>query len=94
MSDTAIVASFHTLLQHFAPCFTSPSFSSFQLLMAGWVLTLRRHTVTETVRAANAVSLKDITSFHRFFSRGRWLPDDLGLVVVRLIVEGPLPARR
>jgi hypothetical protein len=56
------------------------------------VLNLRRHTVTETVRAAGAVGLKDITSFHRFFSRGRWLPDALGLVLVRLIVEHLLPA--
>jgi hypothetical protein len=33
MSDAAIVASFQALLQDFAPCFTSPSFASFELLM-------------------------------------------------------------
>jgi len=92
MPDTAIVASFHRLLQEFSPCFTAPSFASFLTLMTGWVLNLRRHTVTETVRAAGAVGLKDITSFHRFFSRGRWLRDALGLVLIRLIVEHLLPA--
>jgi SRSO17 transposase len=92
MSDTAIVASFHRLLQEFSPCFTAPSFSSFLTLMTGWGLNLRRHTITETVRAAGAVGLKDITSFHRFFSRGRWLPDALGLVLIRLVVEHLLPA--
>ena len=92
MSDTAIVASFHRLLQDFSPCFTAPSFTSFLTLMSGWPLNLRRHTITETVRAAGAVGLKDITSFHRFFSRARWVPDALGLVVVRLIVEHLLSA--
>jgi len=92
MPDTAIVQSFHQLLQEFSPCFTAPSFSSLLTLMVGWVLNLRRHSVTETVRAAGAVGLKDITSFHRFFSRGRWLPDALGLVLVRLIVGHLLPA--
>jgi hypothetical protein len=91
MSDAAIVASFQALLQDFAPCFTSPSFASFELLMIGWVLNLRRHTTTETVRAAGAVGRKDITSFHRFFSRGRWLPDEVGLVLVALIVGYLLP---
>jgi hypothetical protein len=93
MSDTAIVASFHSLLQCFASCFTAPSFTSFQLLMIGWVLNLRRHTTTETVRAAGAVGRKDITSFHRFFSRGRWLPDQVGLALAGLIVGYLLPAQ-
>jgi hypothetical protein len=92
MSDTTSVASFHRLLQEFSPCFTAPSFSSFLTLMTGWLLNLRRHTITETVRAAGAVGLKDITSFHRFFSRGRWLPDALGLVLVRLVVAHLVPA--
>jgi len=80
------------LLQEFSPCFTAPSFSSFLTLMTGWLLNLRRHTITETVRAAGAVGRKDITSFHRFLPRGRWLPDALGLVLVRLVVEHLLPA--
>jgi hypothetical protein len=92
MSDTAIVASFQRLLQEFSPCFTAPSFASFLTLMSGWLLNLRRHTITETVRAAGAVGLKDITSFHRFFSRACWVPDALGLVLVRLIVEHLLSA--
>ena len=54
MSDAAIVASFQALLEDFAPCFTSPSFPSFELLLSGWVLNLRRHTTTETVRPGRA----------------------------------------
>lgn len=91
MSDGPIVASFAGMLQAFAPCFTAPSFSSFVTLMGGWVLNLRRHTVTQTVRAANAVGDKHISSFHRFFSRGRWAMDDIGLTVARLILSTLVP---
>jgi len=53
--------------------------------MSGWVLR-GRHTVTGTVRAAGAVGYKHICSFHRFFSRGRWNTDEIGLVLVRLVL--------
>lgn len=85
MPDAFIVASFATLLQSFSPCFTAPSYESFVTLMSGWVLNLRRHTVTETVRAAGAVGTKHISSYHRFFSKGRWATDAMGLVLVRAI---------
>jgi len=87
MLDSCIVPSFAALLQQFTACFTAPSFVTFTWLASGWVLNLRRHTVTETVRAAQAVGLKHISSFHRFFSRGRWVTDEVGLVMVRLVVS-------
>ena len=87
MLDPCIVPSFAQLLQAFQPCFTAPSFTSFVWLAAGWVLNLRRHTVTETVRAAQAIGTKHISSFHRFFSRGQWVTDEVGLVLVRLVVS-------
>jgi hypothetical protein len=87
MLDSCIVPSFAALLQQFAGCFTTPSFVSFTWLASGWVLNLRRHTVTETVRAAQAVGVKHISSFHRFFARGRWITDEVGLVMVRLVVS-------
>ncbi|MBN2574552.1 MAG: transposase [Deltaproteobacteria bacterium] len=87
MLDSCIVPSFAVLLQQFVGCFTAPSFVSFSWLASGWVLNLRRHTVTETVRAAQAVGAKHISSFHRFFSRGRWITDEVGMVMVRLVVS-------
>jgi hypothetical protein len=87
MPDTFIVGSFVQLLQVFVPCFTVPSFPTFATLMAGWSLATGRRTVTGVVRAANAVEWKHIRTFHRFFSEGRWLPDELGLILVRLVVE-------
>jgi len=86
MPDAMSVASFTSLLQAFAPCFTAPSFDTFAMLMSGWVLNLRRHTVTGTVQAAQAVGYKHISSFHRFFSQAEWQLDAVGLVLIRLVV--------
>ena len=91
MPDTVIVTSFGSLLQLFAPCFTAPSFQTFLVLSAGWVLATGRRTITATVRAANAVKWKHIRSFHRFFSTGRWATDAVGLTLVRAI-DAMVPA--
>jgi hypothetical protein len=64
---------------------------SFITLMAGWVLDLRRHTVTEVVRAAGAVGRKHISSYHRFFSQGRWSTDAVGLVLADFILTHLAP---
>jgi hypothetical protein len=89
--DAPIVASFVTLLQEFSVCFTTPSMASFVTLMAGWVLDLRRHTVTEVVRAAGAVGHKHISSYHRFFSRARWTTDEIGLTLAALLIRHLAP---
>lgn len=88
MPDLPIVASFAALLQELWSCFTSPSFGTFQMLMCGWVLNLRKHTVTQVVRAAGVVGVKHISSFHRFFSRGSWTTDSVGLALARIVVDG------
>jgi len=86
VQDILIVNSFAALLQGFSGCFTSPSAGNFVTLMTGWVLDLRRHTITEVVRAAGAVGKKHISSFHRFFSRGRWATDEVGLLLAALVI--------
>ena len=92
MSDPIIVASFVSVLQAFSGCFTAPSMTSFVTLMAGWVLDLRRHTVTEVIRAAGAVGRKHISSYHRFFSRARWTTDEVGLTLAGLVIKSLAPS--
>jgi hypothetical protein len=92
VSDPIIVASFVSMLQAFSGCFTTPSMTSFVTLMAGWVLDLRRHTVTEVIRAAGAVGHKHISSYHRFFSRARWATDEVGLTLAGLVIESLVPS--
>lgn len=92
MADPIIVASFVSMLQAFSGCFTAPSMTSFVTLMAGWVLDLRRHTVTEVIRAAGAVGHKHISSYHRFFSRARWATDEVGLILAGLVIKMLVPS--
>lgn len=89
--DAVIVVSFVNILQAFAPCFTAPSMDTFMMLMGGWVLNLRRHTITEIVRAAGAVDSKHVSSFHRFFSQGSWLMDEVGFVLAELVIKHLVP---
>jgi len=86
MPDIAIVASFTALFQALSGCFTRPSFVSFVIVACGWVLSLRRHTITQLVVAAGAVGFKHIRSFHRFFSRAQWLVDQFGIELARLLI--------
>lgn len=78
--------SFAALLVHFGSCFTHPSFSRFMSLMTGWLLCTGKHTVTGVMRAAGVVGKREHSGFHRFFSRGAWHPDAVGLVLLRLVL--------
>ena len=82
--------SFLGCLSAFQPCFTAPGFRRFQVVMAGWLLCIGKHTVTGVMRAAGVVGWREHSGFHRFFSRGAWAPDRVGLVVMRLVL-GLLP---
>jgi len=93
---TAIVPETLTgFLAAFEGCFAAPSYRNFVTLMTGWVRCLGRRTVTAMVLAADAVGSRHISVFHRFFSRARWVLDELGRVVFHLALpwlpaEGPL----
>lgn len=67
-------------------CFTSPSYRRFITLMTGWVLHIGKHTVTGVMRAAGVVGRDEHSGYHRFFSAARWEPDEVGLVLMRLVL--------
>lgn len=73
-------------LSAFEGCFTSPSYQRFLALMHGWLVCIGKHTVTGVVRAAR-VAERDVSGFHRFFSRGAWDPQEVGFVVLRLALR-------
>ncbi|MBN2196711.1 MAG: hypothetical protein JW751_28135 [Polyangiaceae bacterium] len=63
LPDGLIVSILARLLRAFSSSFTAPSFDSLVTLMNGWVLSLGRHTVAGTLRAAGAVGHEHICSF-------------------------------
>lgn len=75
------------LLEAFRPCFTTPSFQNFRLLVAGATLAQGRRTVTEMLRVSSFLgSQKHYTTYHRMLSRARWSALRLARVLATLVV--------
>lgn len=79
------------LLEVVRPALTRPGFCNALVVFAGWVLTGGTHAVTQALVATDVARRRDWSAFHRFFSRGTWDPDAMGLCIAARIV-GLLPA--
>jgi len=79
--------SFSVFLLAFECCFTAPSYRRFVTILTGWILCTGKHTVTGVMRAAGVVGEREHSGYHRFFSRGAWEPDAVGLVVMRMVLK-------
>jgi len=75
------------LLWAFRSCFTAPSFRTFTALLAGMVAQPARRTVCGMLLGAGLAQVWHHSRAHRFFSRVRWDPDQVALVLLRLVVE-------
>jgi len=70
----------------FAPSLTRPGFANLIVIVVGWILTQGPHAVTEALVETQVAGRRHHEAFHRFFSRGTWDPDRLGLWVFWRIV--------
>jgi hypothetical protein len=71
----------------FASCFTQPSFQTFGVIVTGWLLGNGRRVVTRILRAGDGLEVKSFSCYHRFFSRARWSPDQIGRVMLGLVLK-------
>jgi hypothetical protein len=80
------------LLEVLRPTLTAPSYGKLPALVMGWLCTTGRHAVTESLLVMGLSRRVDHESFHRFFSRGTWEPDEWGRallgLILRLVPEG------
>src|SRR5256885_8601202 len=84
-------ASLAGMLMAFRWCFTEPSFRTFTALVAGMVAQPGRRTVCAMLVGAGLSRLWHHSRAHWFFSHARWSAEQVGLVLVGLIVTGLLP---
>jgi hypothetical protein len=91
MFEVILPHSFLLLCAAFQPCFTAPTYRTFQWLVAGWVHCPGRRTITAVAVASGAVEQCHISVFHRFFSRAQWSLDAVGRVVFTVAVGWLLP---
>lgn len=85
-------SSLNELLLLFEPCFTKPTFQTFQAMVAGQIAQTRLRCVTGMLVGARLSGVWHHARAHRFFSHARWSADDLGLTLAALIVERLLAA--
>jgi len=92
-----IPASFAELLAGFRGCFTAPTFTTFTALACGFLAQPGPGTVTGMLVGARLSHRWHHARAHRFFATARWSVDQLGLVLLDLIVrlllapDAPLP---
>jgi hypothetical protein len=84
MSEVILPQSFLVLCAAFQPCFTAPSYRTFQWLVTGWLHCPERRTITAVAAAAGALEQRHISVFHRFFARAQWSLDAVGRVLFSL----------
>jgi len=80
-----LTPSFVALLQHFSPVFTAPTFQTFALIVAGWILSHRHRYITEVIFSCGQVGIGHWCRFHRFFSHAAWDLDTLSMHLAKLV---------
>lgn len=91
MNSLKLDINFYSILCLFSGCFTAPGLENFIILMTGWVLCVRRKTVTGMIEAAGVANEVHHERFHRFFSKGSWNLDDLSGILFILLVNHFVP---
>lgn len=78
-----------SLLSRFSIAFTRPTFQRAMILFVGFVLAIRRRTVTGALRVTQTLWHKrgHFSSFHRVFSRAKWSLWPLGKVLAALVLD-------
>lgn len=86
------VAAFLDAFEVVRRAFTRPSFLNFVTVAFGWLLAPGRRAVTAALVVTGVSRVQHHAAFHRFFSRARWSPDELGRLlfsqILRLVPDG------
>lgn len=87
METATVPQTFRALLECFRSCFTRPGFGNFVPLIVGWIICQGRHSISRVIQAAQVIGNGDHHSnLYRFLSKGRWSTDDVGRVLLRLLL--------
>lgn len=72
-----------TVIAHFQPAFTQPSYQKVVVLLVGTLLTRGRRTVTAALRAVGLQKHKQWAKYHHLLNRARWS----GLLVSQILLQ-------
>ena len=91
MPTPSLPRSLADLLVRFTPCFTAPTFATFQAMVAGFLTQPGQRTVTGMLVGARLAGRRHHDLAYRFFATARWSADQLGLVLLDLIATTLVP---
>lgn len=76
-----------SLLQHFVPVFTTPTFTTFVQAVTGRVFSQRHLFINEIISSGGHVGDGHWSRFHRVFSHAAWGLDAFALALARLVAS-------
>jgi hypothetical protein len=92
LASIPLLSSFLAVLTPLRGCFPRRrAFENFVAILAGWVLAQGTGTLSSALVAGDLATRKHWTAFYRFFSRGTWDVDGLGLAIAELLVARFVP---
>src|SRR3954452_21423438 len=86
-----LIPSLAALVEAFAPCFRIEVFQTFQALLAGWIVCLGPHTISEVWQATGLAAKRHHDTAYAVFHSAAWEWDDLGIVLATLILAHLVP---
>jgi hypothetical protein len=86
-----LIPSLGALVEAFGDCFHPRVFSTFQALIAGWIVCLGPHTISEVWQATGWAAKRHHDTAYAVFHSACWEWDDLGIVLATLILTHLVP---
>src|SRR2546423_777258 len=76
-----------TILAHFEPLFTTPTWKKVVILLIGTVLARGRRTVTAALRQMGLQMDSHFSSFHQVLNRARWSPLAVSRRLLQVLIQ-------
>jgi hypothetical protein len=86
-----LIPALAALVAPFRDCFRSEVFQTFQVLIAGWIVCVGPHTISEVWQATGWAAKRHHDTAYAVFHSAVWEWDDLGLVLATLILTHLIP---
>jgi hypothetical protein len=86
-----LIPSLVSLVEAFRDCFHPQVFSTFQTLLAGWIVCLGPRTISEVWQATGLAAQRHHDTAYAVFHSAAWEWDDLGIILATLILTHLVP---
>jgi len=86
-----LIPSLAALVEAFGDCFHPQVFSTFQSLIAGWIVCLGPHTISGVWQATGLAAKRHHDTAYAVFHSAAWEWDDLGIILATLILTHLVP---